>query len=64
MWRIDANGVPDTAHPLWVYDDNADLDGPGGGDVAVDFWHSATFSWEPQDRELQRRVLRVTAVRR
>ena len=46
MWRIDANGVPDTAHPLWVYDDNADLDRPGGGDVAVDFWHSATFSWD------------------
>ena len=46
MWRLDANGVPDTANPLWVYDDNEDLDGPGGGDVAVDFWHSASFSWD------------------
>jgi hypothetical protein len=45
MWRIDGNGVPDTEHPLWVYDDSEDTDGAGGGDVAVDFWHSATFSW-------------------
>lgn len=46
LWRIDANGIPDTAHPLWVYDDSEDADGPGGADVAVDFWHSATFSWD------------------
>jgi LVIVD repeat-containing protein len=46
LWRIKRNGIPDTEHPLWVYDDNTDTDGPGGGDVAVDFWHSATFSWD------------------
>ena len=46
LWRIDANGIPDTQHPIWVYDDPEDTDGPGGGDVAVDFWHSATFSWD------------------
>jgi LVIVD repeat len=50
LWRIKPNGIPDTEHPLWVYDDNADTDGPGSpgttGDVAVDFWHSATFSWD------------------
>jgi hypothetical protein len=46
LWRIGDNGIPDTEHPLWVYDDNTDTDGPGGGDVAVDFWHSATFSWD------------------
>jgi len=47
LWRIDpATGLPDTAHPLWVYDDPVDEDGPGGGDVAVDFWHSATFTWD------------------
>ena len=50
LWRIKRNGVPDTEHPLWVYDDNTDSDGPGSpgttGDVAVDFWHSATFSWD------------------
>jgi hypothetical protein len=50
LWRIKPNGIPDTEHPLWVFDDNTDTDGPGsqgtGGDVAVDFWHSATFSWD------------------
>ncbi len=44
LWRLKNNGIPDTENPLWVYDDNEDTDGPGGGDVAVDFWHSATFS--------------------
>lgn len=48
LWRIKPNGIPDTEHPIWVYDDNTDSDGPGSpgtsGDVAVDFWHSATFS--------------------
>jgi hypothetical protein len=47
LWRIaPATGLPDTAHPLWVYDDPVDEDGPGGGDIAVDFWHSATFTWD------------------
>ena len=46
LWRIRRNGIPNTQNPLWVYDDNVDTDGPGGGDVAVDFWHSATFSWD------------------
>ena len=48
LWRIKSNGLPDTEDPVWVYDDNTDTDGPGSpgtlGDVAVDFWHSATFS--------------------
>lgn len=50
LWRIKPNGIPDTKRPLWVYDDNEDSDGPGSpgttGDVAADFWHSATFSWD------------------
>ena len=46
LWRIGTDGIPDTENPLWVYDDSTDTDGPGGGDVAVDFWHSATFSWD------------------
>ncbi|AKJ30698.1 secreted protein [Caldimonas brevitalea] len=47
MWRIDPiSGLPDTVRPLWVYHDSVDSDGAGGGDVAVDFWHSATFSWD------------------
>jgi hypothetical protein len=36
MWRLDpATGLPDTANPLWVHDQDN-----------VDFWHSATFSWD------------------
>ncbi len=35
MWRIGADGLPDTAHPVWVYDQ-----------PNVDFWHSATFGWD------------------
>jgi hypothetical protein len=46
LWRIRDNGIPRTRNPIWVYDDSTDTDGPGGGDVAVDFWHSATFSWD------------------
>ena len=45
MWKINpVTGLPDTLNPLWVYQDKVDTDGPGGSDVAVDFWHSATFS--------------------
>ncbi|MGH3646678.1 MAG: hypothetical protein ACRDTM_05840 [Micromonosporaceae bacterium] len=46
LWRIKPNGIPDTEHPIWVFDDNTDVDGPGGGDVAVDFWHTARFTWD------------------
>jgi LVIVD repeat len=46
LWRLDENLIPDTAHPIWVFDDNTDVDGPGGGDVAVDFWHTARFTWD------------------
>ena len=50
MWRIKANGVPDTENPLWVFDDRYDRNGatgdPADQEVAVDFWHSATFSWD------------------
>jgi hypothetical protein len=49
LWRIDPDTlIPDTANPLWVFDNPEDTDGPGGGDAAVDFWHSATFSWDGQ----------------
>ena len=46
LWRIRPNGIPDSANPVWVFDDNTDRDGADGGDAAVDFWHSATFSWD------------------
>ena len=36
VWNIDpATGLPDTANPRWHYDQ-----------TNVDFWHSATFSWD------------------
>jgi hypothetical protein len=36
VWNIDEKtGLPDTAHPRWSYDQ-----------PNVDFWHSATFSWD------------------
>ncbi len=35
LWRIGADGLPNTASPVWVYDQ-----------PNVDFWHSATFSWD------------------
>jgi hypothetical protein len=36
VWEIDRRtGLPDTEDPLWAYDQ-----------PNVDFWHSATFSWD------------------
>jgi hypothetical protein len=36
VWKIDRRtGLPDTADPMWAYDQ-----------PNVDFWHSATFSWD------------------
>jgi LVIVD repeat len=36
VWEIDRRtGLPDTQDPLWSYDQ-----------TNVDFWHSATFSWD------------------
>jgi LVIVD repeat len=36
VWKIDRRtGLPDTEDPLWSYDQKN-----------VDFWHSATFSWD------------------
>jgi len=50
LWRIKRNGIPATQRPLWVFDDPVDKNGatgdPADTEVAVDFWHSATFSWD------------------
>lgn len=47
LWRINPDTlVPDTRNPLWVFDNPTDTDGPGRGDTAADFWHSATFTWD------------------
>ncbi|MDQ3956438.1 MAG: hypothetical protein M3285_12915 [Actinomycetota bacterium] len=44
LWRIDENGIPDTANPVWVSDDEVTSGGSGDIPGAVDFFHSATFS--------------------
>lgn len=44
LWRIDANGIPDTANPIWVSDDAVSSGGTGDIPGAIDFFHSATFS--------------------
>ena len=50
LWRVLPNGLPDTQNPIWVYDDTVDETGTTGSvtdpGVVVDFWHSATFSWD------------------
>ncbi|HEX6420692.1 MAG TPA: hypothetical protein VFZ77_19475 [Acidimicrobiales bacterium] len=50
LWRIRPNGIPDTEHPIWVFDDEEDETGitgdPADTGVVVDFFHSATFSWD------------------
>jgi hypothetical protein len=50
LWRIKPNGLPDTANPIWVFDDQVDETGttgdPDDPGVVVDFFHSATFSWD------------------
>src|SRR6266511_1900749 len=44
LWHIDANGIPDTANPIWVSDDEVSSGGTGNIPGAIDFFHSATFS--------------------
>jgi len=44
LWRIDENGIPDTASPIWVSDDAVTSGGTGNIPGAIDFFHSATFS--------------------
>jgi hypothetical protein len=50
MWRINRDGLPETTRQLWIFDDNVDHNGITGEvndpEIAVDFWHTATFSWD------------------
>ncbi|HEX6255535.1 MAG TPA: hypothetical protein VFZ70_06950, partial [Euzebyales bacterium] len=50
VWRIGADGLPDTANPVWVFDDSVDTNGatgdPDDTEIAVDFWHTARFTWD------------------
>jgi hypothetical protein len=44
LWEIGPDGIPDTANPLWVSDDEVSSGGEGDIPGAIDFFHSATFS--------------------
>jgi hypothetical protein len=44
LWHIGANGIPDTADPIFVSDDEVSSGGTGNIPGAIDFFHSATFS--------------------
>jgi len=44
VWRIDENGIPDTANPIVVGDDELSSDGTGDIPGAVDFFHSVMFN--------------------
>lgn len=44
VWRIGANGIPDTANPISIVDDKVSSGGTGNIPGAVDFFHSVMFS--------------------
>ena len=50
VWEIGEDGIPDTANPVWVFDDSVDENGatgdPADTEIAVDFWHTARFTWD------------------
>lgn len=51
LWNIDpASGIPDTANPVWVFDQTSDANGatgdPNDSEVVVDFFHTAAFNWD------------------
>jgi hypothetical protein len=44
LWRIGRNGIPDTANPIKIDDDEFSSGGTGNIPEAVDFFHSAMFN--------------------
>jgi LVIVD repeat len=50
LWKVGRDGIPRTTDPVWVFDDPVDRNGatgdPGDREVAVDFWHTARFTWD------------------
>jgi hypothetical protein len=44
VWEIDENGIPDTANPISIADDEVSSGGTGNIPGAVDFFHSAMFN--------------------
>jgi len=44
VWEIDENGIPDTAHPIMIADDELSSGGTGNIPGAIDFFHSVMFN--------------------
>jgi hypothetical protein len=44
VWEIDDNGIPDTANPVSIIDDEVSSGGTGNIPGAVDFFHSVMFN--------------------
>jgi hypothetical protein len=44
VWRIDDNGIPDTANPILIGDDEVSSGGTGNIPGAIDFFHSVMFN--------------------
>ena len=44
VWTIDENGLPDTANPVLISDDEVSSGGTGDIPGAIDFFHSAIFN--------------------
>ena len=44
VWEIDENGIPDTANPVAIIDDEFSSGGTGNIPGAVDFFHSVMFN--------------------
>ncbi len=44
VWEIDENGIPDTANPVSIIDDEFSSGGTGNIPGAVDFFHSVMFN--------------------
>jgi hypothetical protein len=44
VWEIDENGIPDTANPIMIGDDEVSSGGTGDIPGAIDFFHSVMFN--------------------
>ena len=44
VWEIDENGIPDTANPMMIGDDEVSSGGTGDIPGAIDFFHSVMFN--------------------
>jgi hypothetical protein len=47
LWRIKANGLPDTANPIWVFEDQVDETGTTGDPKGPGGLSSTSSTWPP-----------------